>query len=145
MTTKDLLQMPVHELDALFGRLEAGAIPDGPTKGTAIIGGGRPWSDDVAEFINLFAWQGKVFDAKRGVLRNRILPFGLNAILATVYKDPSWMDQKECIAIDYSETSLVAQWVRDEIRMISPQLYLGRAYWDRKPLIHFALELPGQE
>jgi hypothetical protein len=145
MTAKDLVRMPANELDALFGSLEAGAIPDGPAKGTAIIGGGRSWSDELAEFINLFAWQGKVFDAKRGVLRNRILPFGLNAILATVYKDPSWMDQKECIAIDYSETSLVAKWIRDEIRMISPQLYLGRVYWDRNPLIHFALELPGLE
>jgi hypothetical protein len=35
----------------------------------------------------------------------------------------------------------VAQWVRDEIRLISQGLYLGKVYWDRKPLIHFALEL----
>ena len=90
--------------------------------------------------VSLFAWQGKVFDAKRGVLRNKILPFGLNAIVATVYKDPSWIDQRECIVIDYSDTSLVAKWVRDEIRMISPGFYLGKVYWDRKPLIHFALE-----
>jgi hypothetical protein len=142
MTPMDFLKMSQAELDALFGTLDSGPVPDGPAKGTAIIGGGRSWSDDLAEFINLFAWQGKVFDAKRGVLRNKILPFGLNAIVATVYKDPSWMDQKECIAIDYSETSLVAKWIRDEIRIVSPRLYLGRVYWDRKPLIHFALELP---
>ena len=29
------------------------------------------------------------------------------------------MDQKECIVLDYSETSLLAHWVRDEIREVS--------------------------
>jgi hypothetical protein len=38
----------------------------------------------IARFINNFAWQGKVFDAQKGVLRNRILPIGLNAIIAKV-------------------------------------------------------------
>ena len=90
--------------------------------------------------MNLFAWQGKVFDANKGLLRNKILPFGLNAIVATVSKDASWLDKKECIVIDYSETSLVASRVRDEIRMISPGLYLGKVFWDRKPSIHFALK-----
>ena len=27
-----------------------------------------------------------------------------------------------------------------EIRSIGPGFYLGRVYWDKKPLIHFALE-----
>ena len=90
--------------------------------------------------MNLFAWQGKTFDAKRGVLRNRILPIGLNAIVATVYKDKSWFDGKECIVLDYSDTSLVAHWIRDEIRCVAPNFYLGRVYWEKKPLIHFALQ-----
>jgi hypothetical protein len=35
----------------------------------------------------------------------------------------------------------VVQWVRDEIRLIAPQLYLGKVYWAKKPLpVHFALE-----
>jgi hypothetical protein len=142
MNATDFLKMTGEELDSLFGTLESGPIPDGVAKGTAIIGGGRSWSDELAEFINMFAWQGKVFDAKRGVLRNKILPFGLNAIVATVYKGESWMDKKECIVIDYSDTSLVAKWVRDEIRMVSDGVYLGRVYWDGRPLIHFALEVP---
>ncbi len=141
MDVKDLLKMSHADLDALFRTLDSGPIPDGPTKGTAIIAAGSAFSDELAGLVNIFAWQGKVFDAKRGVLRNKILPFGLNAIVATVYKDPSWIDQKECIAIDYSDTSLVAQWIRDEIRLISQGFYLGKVYWDRKPLIHFALEL----
>jgi len=135
-----LLKMSNDQLDQLFGGSTAGDIPDGPAKGTAIIAPGTQFSSEIAEFVNLFAWKGKTFDAKRGVLRNRILPLGLNAIVATVYKAPSWLDNKECIVLDYSETSLVAQWIRDEIRLISPNFYLGRVYWDKKPLIHFSLQ-----
>jgi len=140
MDVKELLKKSHDDLDVLFKTLESGPIPDGQAKGTAIIAGGSSYSDELADLVNIFAWQGKVFDAKRGVLRNKILPFGLNAIVATVYKDPSWIDKKECIAIDYSDTSLVAKWVRDEIRMISPGFYLGKVYWDGKSLIHFALQ-----
>jgi hypothetical protein len=140
MDVKELLTKSDDDLDALFKTLESGPIPDGPAKGTAIIANGTRISDELAELVSFFGWQGKVFDANRGVLRNKILPFGLNAIVATVYKDPSWIDKKECIAIDYSDTSLVAKWVRDEIRMISPGVYLGKVYWDGKPLIHFALQ-----
>jgi hypothetical protein len=34
----------------------------------------------------------------------------------------------------------VAQWIRDEIRLIQPDFYLGRVYWSQKPLIHFCLQ-----
>jgi hypothetical protein len=136
----DLLKMSQAELDSLFTASEAGPIPDGQANGTAIIAPGTTYSPEVATFINHFAWQGKVFDAAAGYLKNRILPFGLNAIVAKVYKAPSWLDQKECIVLDYSETSLVAHWIRDEIRMIQPKMYLGKVYWDKSRLIDFALE-----
>lgn len=135
-----LLQLTQQELDDLFTASEAGPIPDGQADGTAIIAPGTAYSAEIASLINHFAWQGKVFDAKAGQLKNRILPFGLNAIIAKVYKAPSWLDGKECIVLDYSETSLVAHWVRDEIRLIGPQLYLGKVYWDKARLIDFALQ-----
>ena len=77
---------------------------------------------------------------KKVVLKNKILPFGLNAIIAKVYKGPSWLDGKECIVLDYSDTSVIAQWIRDEIREIEPGLYLGKVYWDKARLIDFALK-----
>src|SRR5215470_19545468 len=92
-----LLEMSGQQLDQLFSNSPAGEIPDGPAKGTAIVASGTNFSPEIAEFINLFVWQGKTFDAKDGVLRNRILPIGLNAIIAKVYKGASWFDQKECI------------------------------------------------
>jgi hypothetical protein len=135
-----LLKMTQVQLDELFTNSTAGDMPDGQADGTAIVAPGTSFSQEIAGFINLFAWQGKVFDAKKGVLKNRILPFGLNAIIAKVYKAPSWLDNKECIVLDYSETSLVAQWIRDEIRQIGPGLYLGKVYWEKKRLIDFSLK-----
>jgi hypothetical protein len=73
-------------------------------------------------------------------LKNKILPFGINAIVARVYKGASWLDGKECIVLDYSDTSIVAQWIRDEIRQIQPKFYLGVVYWNKARLIDFALE-----
>ena len=142
ITVPDLLKMSQAQLDELFTNSPPGAIPDGEAKGTAIIAPGTTYTDEIAEFINHFAWQGKNFDAKKGALRNRILPFGINAIIAKVYKGPSWLDGKECIVLDYSETSLLAHWIRDEIREVAPGLYLGKVYWGKKRLIDFAVEFP---
>ena len=135
-----LLAMSFEQLDELFGKSPAGPIPNGPAEGRAIIAPGTSFSDEIAAIINIFAWKGKEFDAEHGTLTNRILPFGLNAIVAQIYKEPSWFDQKECIVLDYSKTSLVAQWIRDEIRLIGPDFYLGRVYWEKRVLIHFSLD-----
>ncbi len=135
-----LLAMSQKELDDLFTNTPAGDIPNGEAKGTAIIAPGTTYSVEIATFINHFGWQGKTFNAARGTLLNRITPLGLNAILAKVYKGASWMDGKECIVLDYSDTSFVAQWIRDEIREIGPGIYLGKVYWEKTRLIDFALQ-----
>jgi len=137
---QQLLTMSQEELDALFTASPPGAIPDGEAEGTAIVAPGTTYSPNIARFISNFAWQGKVFDAQKGLLRNKILPLGLNAIIARVYKDASWLDGKKCIVLDYSDTSLLAHWVRDEIREISPGVYLGKVYWGKQRLIDFALQ-----
>jgi hypothetical protein len=135
-----LLSQTETQLEQLFAQSESGPIPNGPAKGTAIVAPGTVYTPDIAEAVNLFVWQGKSFDGPHGVLRNRILAFGLNAIVAEVYKGPSLIDGRECIVIDYSKTSLIAKWVRDEIRLIGPDIYLGRCYWDNKPILFFALQ-----
>ena len=134
-----LLTMSQEQLDALFTASPAGEIPNGEAEGTAIVAPGTTYSPTIARFISNFAWQGKVFDTEKGVLRNKILPLGLNAIIAKVYKGESWLDGKECIVLDYADTSLLAQWIRDEIREVSPGVYLGKVYWGKQRLIDFAL------
>jgi hypothetical protein len=140
ITVEDLLGMSQKELDDLFSAHEAGPIPNGEGEGTAIIAPGTPRSRMLARMVNHFAWQGKVFDAEHGTLRNHILTLGIKAIVAQVYKGPSLLDGKECIVLDYSQTSTIAGWVRDEIRLIAPNLYLGKVYAHEKRLIDFALE-----
>jgi hypothetical protein len=140
LNSDQLLGMTQTDLDALFSAHDAGPVPDGEAEGTAIIAPGTPFSAAIASCINVFAWKGKVFDAKAGFLRNEILPFGLKAIVARVYKAPSWLDGKECIVLDYSETSLIASHVRDEIRQVDEGFYLGKVYWDSKRLIDFSLD-----
>ena len=142
VTASEMLKMSQAQLDDLFTQSPAGEIPSGEAKGTAIVAPGTTYTQNIADFVNHFAWQGKVFDQEKGVLRNKILPFGLNAIIAKVYKGPSWLDNKECIVLDYSETSLLAHWIRDEIREIESGVYLGKVYWSKKRLIDFALEFP---
>jgi hypothetical protein len=138
-TESQLLAMPQEELDDLFSKSAAGEIPNGEAHGTAIIAPGTSFSSEIASLINIFGWQGKTFDGAHGTLTNRISAFGLNAIVAEVYKGTSWFDNKECIVLDYSKTSFVAKHIRDEIRQIDPGCYLGLVYWDRKRIIHFSL------
>jgi hypothetical protein len=140
MDISTLFQMTQAQLDDLFMRSEPGPIPDGGAEGTAIIAPGTVFTPQIALAVNHFVWQGKTFDSKHGVLRNRIGVLGLNAIVAEVYKAPSWLDTKECIVLDYSKTSLVAGWIRDEIRQIDRGMYLGKVYGGEKRLIDFALQ-----
>lgn len=141
-TATQLLSMTQKELDDLFSNSPAGDIPNGEAQGTAIIASDTVFSEPIASIINIFGWQGKTFDAAHGTLRNRITAFGVDAIVAQVYKGASWFDNKECIVLDYSQTSLVASHVRDEIRLIQPGFYLGLVFWEKTRTIHFALQFP---
>jgi hypothetical protein len=142
-TAAQLLAMSQKELDDLFSSSPAGDIPNGEAQGTAIIAPGTVLSPETAALISIFGWEGKTFDAAHGTLTNRILAFGINAIVAQVYKDKSWFDGQECIVLDYSKTSLLAKHVRDEIRQIGPGMYLGIVFWDKTRTINFALQFPG--
>lgn len=139
-----LLSMTQEQLDELFKASPPGDLPNGEAEGTAIIAPGTRYSEQIARIINQFGWQGKIFDSKKGLLKNKILAFGVEAIIAKVYKDASWLDNKECIVLDYSDTSLLAHWIRDEIRLIAPHLYLGKVYWGKSRLIDFSLKFPAQ-
>jgi hypothetical protein len=137
---QQLLDMSQQQLDDLFRASPAGDIPSGEAEGTAIIAPGTVYSLPIAQIINFFNWQGKVFDPEKGELKNKITTFGVEAIVAKVAKGNSWLDGKECIVLDYSQTSLVAHWIRDEIRLVSPNFYLGKVYWDKDRLIDFCLK-----
>ena len=136
-----LMKLSQPELDELFRNSPAGDIPLGEAQGTAIFWPGTFLEAATAKLVRWFFWQGKVFDPGTGELRNRILPFGMKAIPARVYKDKSWLDGRECIALDYSRSSLLVRSIRDEIRLVAPGTYLGIVFWGKRKLIGFALKI----
>jgi hypothetical protein len=142
----DLMKLSQSDLDALFTRSPTGPIPEGESSGTAIVCPGTLWSRIIARFVRRVGWQGKVFtkspDGQDATLRNKIGPVSTELIVARVYFTKSWMDGKDCIVLDYSETSLFARKIRDEIREVAPRLYLGKVWWGKTRLIDFALEFP---
>lgn len=142
MVADDLVRLSLAELDDLFRRSPAGPIPEGPVDGTVLFDPGTGLSEVAAKVAHLLFWKGKVFDSKAGRLRNVILPVGMQAIVADVYRDNSWFDGKDCIVLDYSKTSIVAHWIRDEIRMVAPGLHLGLVFWGKKRILDFALSNP---
>lgn len=137
------LQMSRDELDQVYKQAKAGAVPRGDTLGTAIVAG-NPLAKLLALFARWFAWKGKVFDmfaeqGEKGILVNKVSPFGMKLIVAKVYRDASWLDNKETIVIDYAKTSFLAKKIRDEIREVAPGVWLGKVWWGKTRILDFAL------
>ena len=133
--------MSQEQLDDLFRASPAGDDPErARPRARRSSRPERKYSEPIATVINHFGWQGKVFDAEKGVLKNRSSPSASRRSSPRSTRAPSWLDNKECIVLDYSETSLVAHWIRDEIRLIGPGFYLGKVYWGKERLIDFCLK-----
>jgi hypothetical protein len=148
LTVDDLLSLSQQDLDDVFRTGTAGAIPDGDAEGTVLAASetlfvpARLLDRGIALLVRSLAWSGKVFDAARGELVNKVTPLQLRAVKARVSKGPSWYDGREAIILDYSRTSLLARRVRDEIRLVGPGTYLGQAYWGGTRVLQFALVFP---
>ena len=148
LTADDFLERTAVELDALFQDTPAGPIPRGRGKGTIVALPGTPLARPLDRVLGRLVWHGKVFHPSTHDLQNVILPFGLRAIRAQVYAGDSWLDDRPCVVLDYSRTSKVAGWIRDEIREVSPGVYLGivwgvgRVFGGRKLVLRFALTFP---
>lgn len=141
------LTMSREELDEVYRNCpEPGPAPRGDMRGTAIVAGSS-LARLLARLARLFAWQGKVFDmfaedGEAGVLVNKVTPFSLTFIVAKVYREASWMDDKPTIVIDYSKTSFFCRAIRDEIRQVEPGVYLGKVWFGKTRILDFALTEP---
>lgn len=137
----ELLGFKPAELHEIYRGILPGPIPRGDSRGTAIILPGTLLARPLWALARVL-WQGKVFDPRDSTLKNKIL--GFKALLAKVYSGQSWLDGKPSTIIDYSETSRLVGFIRDEIREVQPGLYLGLAYLRTKPqpklAVYFTLD-----
>ena len=137
----DIRRLSQSQLNEIYSNAPTGNVPTTDTRGRAVFFPGTFLAAPASVLMGL-VWQGKVFSNDGTILLNKV--FGFKAIKARVYRGTSWFDNREAIIIDYRGTSLVMGWVRDEIREVSPGVYLGRAY-ARTPLgpafvLNFALD-----
>jgi hypothetical protein len=144
ITLAELAAMSEGQLGTTFAEAPAGLIPDGDTSGSLLAAYPIGLAGPAAWLVRWLAWQGKVFDRERGELVNKISPLGIRAVKARVYPGESRSDDKPALIVDYSETSLLARQVRDELRQVNTATYLGVAYWNDVRVATFALEVLGQ-
>lgn len=140
ITVDALTAMTQQELDDAFGHAPLGELPDGDAIGAAVVAPGTEAEGIVQRLGYWLAWQGKVVYRSRGYLVNKVGPFGFHLFKARVYVAPSWFDGEPAIILDYSKTSLLAHQVRDEIREVSPGLYLGIVFYAGAKTINFILD-----
>lgn len=144
LTLNDLSEMNVAELDNLYRQ---GIMPatfkalNGTPKGRMLAIRGvdkTPLFGPINFFskASIFPWDGKSFKAI-----NDNQGTGINRINLTVLKQnwfpfntevqPSVIDGKDCIYLDYDlpENPWFIRKIRDELREVSPGLFLGPAMW----------------
>lgn len=143
MTSEDLLNSSPAELDALYRQASIGPIPDGVSEGHVLFIADTPVNWLITWYVRALAWQGKVFFRDQGYLLNLVSALRVRLVKATLSRGKSWFcPGEEAIILDYSNTSFLAQKIRDEIREVSPGLFIGQAYWDDQRVLSFSLQFP---
>jgi hypothetical protein len=138
-TMNDLVRMSQADLTALYLAAPPAPAPSGFVPGRAIKDPGSRRTAFNARATRL-VWQGKVF-RDDGTMVNRFFGVG-KAIPAEVYVGESRLDGRPSLILDYSK-SRAWPTVRDEVREVSPGLYLGIMYKGgamMNPPMFFALD-----
>jgi hypothetical protein len=110
--------------EACFRQGTVGCDPCGPTRGTVLyVDGKHPRLNARLQGI---VWKGKTFHCD-GTFTNRWLG-GVDAVSAAVRVAPSWLDGQPCLVMQYAPDAPVFGNVRDELRQMAPDVWLGRSY-----------------
>jgi hypothetical protein len=141
-TLDQLVRLSPPEIEGLYATSGVGQLPSGKAAGRAILFGGSKLAAPASRIGRAF-WQGKVFSPEQGRAVNRF--FGIRSVPAALGFGPSWRDGNPAIILDYAETSRIYAPYRDEIREVSPGLFLGLMFDRRtsppKLSLYFALEM----
>jgi hypothetical protein len=121
---RDLAGLDREQLDVLFATGTALEQPVGFARGHILlrVGGTLP---RVRARLQGLAWKGKVF-LPDGTFINQWA--GFRALASRVEVGPSWYDGQTCLILEYPPDTPVFGNARDELREVSPGLWLGRFY-----------------
>jgi hypothetical protein len=143
-TLHDLANETAAELGAIYAK---GTVPtladlDGSPRGRMLafvgpLGRGRPF-DGLRRFAasSYFPWGGKSFASKspeHGSGINRVRMLG-DLFRFETRVGPSEVDGKPCLILDYdlAPNPWFIRKIHDELRQVSPRLFLGPAMWKTK-------------
>jgi hypothetical protein len=110
--------------EGLFRQGDLGCSPLGSTRGTVLHADGK--HPRVKARLQGVVWKGKTFHGD-GTFTNRWLG-GVHAVSADTRVEPSWLDGQPCLVMQYAPDARVFGNVRDELRQIAPNVWLGRSY-----------------
>ncbi len=112
------------QLEQIYAGADAGPIPVGFGRGRVLVLTNTKRPRAKARMANA-VWKGKVF-GDGGCFTNQWACF--RALDSRAVYGPSWLDGKPCIVMEYPPGTPLFANMRDEIRQIGPNLYLGRFY-----------------
>ncbi|WP_043646804.1 hypothetical protein [Nocardia thailandica] len=119
------------QLGQVFSGAGRGAVPNGVTNG---------WVARPPELVGPAPalWIGKVFRTGPGggTLTNRVTGAGVEAFPANVYAGPSILDGGDTWVLDYAPSPTPQ--VYDEIREVTPGVWLGYSWWRGAPNVLLA-------
>lgn len=110
--------------EGLFCQGTVGCAPCGPTRGTVLYADGK--HPKLKAHVQGVVWKGKTFHGD-DTFTNRWLG-GVRAVSAGICVEPSWLDGQPCFVMQYAPDAPVFGNVRDELREIAPNTWLGRSY-----------------
>jgi hypothetical protein len=138
----DLVRSDRATLEGLYSKGGVVAPPPGFAPGRAIPDPGSRKTVRKSKVIGIL-WKGKVFSD--GHMINR-LAGGREAVTASVYVGESWLDGKPSLILDYAGSKRFGD-VRDEMREVSPGVFVGLTYVRKCPApklaMFFALDANG--
>jgi hypothetical protein len=117
-----------NELESIYRSAAPGSAPSGFMRGRvvfppcAVLAGPR-------EKVSNALWQGKHFCGDGLINQWR----GVKFIKGAVSPGESWLDGRPAHILDYQNTSVLWNDVRDETREVSPGVYIGLMYLRRCP------------
>jgi hypothetical protein len=154
-TLDDLARKTAAELGAIYAKGTPPTLADldGAPRGrmlafTGPLGRGRAF-DGLRRFAQApyFPWGGKSFNSsssQRGAGINRVRILG-NVFRFETRVGPSQVDGKPCLILDYDlpQNPWFIRKIHDELRQVSPSLFLGPAMWKTragaKLVLYFAI------